>query len=192
MDQNRKPGVPPTKDISDLKARLGLKRPDGAAPAPVGPGPGSGPAAAGRPQPGGFPQQAGRPAPAPMPGHQAAPAAQAQPPAGMNPYAKMKAPTGGFDLRSADDGVPAASDSETIQVQVLGLTIGGPIHRGNNLELTWGTQPGQKYAVDTTANLNPPIQWQPIVTNTATGSSLSYTNNTTGTAQEFFRLRLVP
>ena len=22
----------------------------------------------------------------------------------MNPYAKMKAPTGGFDLRSADDG----------------------------------------------------------------------------------------
>jgi len=65
--------------------------------------------AAGRPQPGGFPQQAGRPAPAPMPGQQAAPAAQAQPPAGMNPYAKMKAPTGGFDLRSADDGVPAAS-----------------------------------------------------------------------------------
>ena len=32
MDQNRKPGVPPTKDISDLKARLGLKRPDGQAP----------------------------------------------------------------------------------------------------------------------------------------------------------------
>jgi hypothetical protein len=95
-------------------------------------------------------------------------------------------------VRVTDNGVPAASDSETIQVQVLGLTIGGPIHRGNNLELTWGTQPGQKYAVDTTANLNTPIQWQPIVTNTATGPSLSYTNNTTGTAQEFFRLRLVP
>jgi hypothetical protein len=47
-----------------------------------------------------------------MPGPQAAaarPAAapQAAPPAGMNPYAKMKAPTGGFDLRSADDGIPA-------------------------------------------------------------------------------------
>jgi hypothetical protein len=106
VDQNRKPGVPPTKDISDLKARLGLKRPDGGAPAP------GGPAAAGRPQPGGFPQaQPGR---APVPGPQAArpaaaPAPQAQPPAGMNPYAKMKAPTGGFDLRSADDGMPAAS-----------------------------------------------------------------------------------
>ncbi len=27
----------------------------------------------------------------------------------MNPYAKMKAPTGGFDLRAADDGIPAAN-----------------------------------------------------------------------------------
>jgi hypothetical protein len=103
VDQNRKPGVPPSKDISDLKARLGLKRPDGAAPAPT--------PAAGRPiQPGGFAQQ---PVRAPVPGPQAArpaPAPQAaQQPAGMNPYAKMKAPTGGFDLRSADDGIPAAN-----------------------------------------------------------------------------------
>jgi len=112
VDQNRKPGVPPTKDISDLKARLGLKRPDGAAPAPGGPGQGSGPVAGGRPQQaGGFPQQ--QPGRAPVPGPQAArpaaPAPQAQAPAGMNPYSKMKAPTGGFDLRSADDGIPAAS-----------------------------------------------------------------------------------
>ena len=109
MDQNRKPGVPPTKDISDLKARLGLKRPDGAAPAPGGPGPG--PAAGGRPQPAGFPQQQ-QPGRGPVPGPQAArpaPAPAAAPPAGMNPYAKMKAPTGGFDLRSADDGLPAAN-----------------------------------------------------------------------------------
>ena len=27
----------------------------------------------------------------------------------MNPYAGMKAPQGGFDLRSADDGIPAAN-----------------------------------------------------------------------------------
>ena len=32
-----------------------------------------------------------------------------RPPAGMNPYAKMKAPTGGFDLRAVDDGIPAAN-----------------------------------------------------------------------------------
>jgi len=104
VDQNRKPGVPPTKDISDLKARLGLKRPDGQAPAPT--------PAGGRPQmpPGGFGQQPGRaPAPAPVPAPQAARPAPQAAPAGMNPYSKMKAPTGGFDLRSADDGIPAAN-----------------------------------------------------------------------------------
>jgi hypothetical protein len=51
---------------------------------------------------------------APVPG--AAPAAApraaapgqpaAAPPKGMNPYANMKAPTGGFDLRTIDDGAP--------------------------------------------------------------------------------------
>jgi hypothetical protein len=122
VDQNRKPGVPPTKDISDLKARLGLKRPDGAAPAPVGPGPGTGPnpAAGARPQPG-FGQQPGR-APAPIPAPQAArPAAApaAAPPAGMNPYAKMKAPTGGFDLKTADDGIPAANVRQGRSTAVL-------------------------------------------------------------------------
>lgn len=115
MDQNRKPGVPPTKDISDLKARLGLKRPDGGpAGAPV---PGGMPPAAGRPAPGapGQPFQApqsGRvaagPGPGPAPGapRPAAPAPAAPPPAGMNPYANMRAPQGGFDLRTIDDGVP--------------------------------------------------------------------------------------
>jgi len=111
VDQNRKPGVPPSKDISDLKARLGLKRPDGAAPGgPAGPG---GPAAAARPAPAGFPQ----PGRAPMPGQGSGPVAAPRPaapaaapqPAGMNPYSGMKAPQGGFDLRTIDDGVPAAN-----------------------------------------------------------------------------------
>jgi hypothetical protein len=105
VDQNRKPGVPPTKDISDLKARLGLKRPDGAQPGAPGPGgiPPRGPAP-------GFPQQPGR-APTPAVGAPQARAAQpaapaAPPPAGMNPYANMRAPQGGFDLRTIDDGAP--------------------------------------------------------------------------------------
>jgi hypothetical protein len=109
VDQNRKPGVPPTKDISDLKARLGLKRPEGqpGAPAPGGMPP-RGPAP-GAP----FPQQPGR-APTPAIGapqarapQAAAPqAAPAAAPAGMNPYANMRAPQGGFDLRTIDDGAP--------------------------------------------------------------------------------------
>jgi hypothetical protein len=94
VDQNRKPGAPPAKDISDLKARLGLKRPDAAAPAPA-PG-------IARPTgvlPAGFPGQG------PIPG--AAPAPQpAQPPAALDPYASMKPQQGMFDLRTIDDGAP--------------------------------------------------------------------------------------
>jgi hypothetical protein len=96
VDQNRKPGAPPAKDISDLKARLGLKRPDAAGPAPA-PGPGLA-----RPTgvlPAGFPGQG------PIPG--AAPAPQpAQPPAALDPYAGMKPQQGMFDLRTIDDGAP--------------------------------------------------------------------------------------
>ena len=121
MDQNRKPGVPPSKDISDLKARLGLKRPDGAgAPGAPAPGPG-GPA---RPASGGFPQQAGR---APVPGPQAArPAPQAAPPAAANPYSGMKAPKGGFEIRSADDGIPAANvrSGRSTAVLITAVVVG--------------------------------------------------------------------
>ena len=107
MDQNRKPGVPPSKDINDLKARLGLQRPAAGAPgAPAGAAP-----QPARPVPGpGFGQPAAR---GPIPGPAAAPAPGARPasapPAGINPYANMKAPTGGFDLRTIDDGAPVAN-----------------------------------------------------------------------------------
>jgi hypothetical protein len=98
VDQNRKPGAPPAKDISDLKARLGLKRPDAA--------PGPAPAPAGLPA--GFPQPARAPIPGARPVAQA-PAAPAAPPAGLDPYAGMKPQAGAFDLRTIDDGVPAVS-----------------------------------------------------------------------------------
>jgi hypothetical protein len=104
VDQNRKPGAPPAKDISDLKARLGLKRPDAGpagGPAPA-PGPAAaGPAAAPRPAglPAGFPQAPGRAMP------QAAPQPAAPPPA-HDPYAGMKPQQGVFDLRTIDDGAP--------------------------------------------------------------------------------------
>jgi hypothetical protein len=98
VDQNRKPGAPPPKDISDLKARLGLKRPDAA---PAGPVPGPAGSAA-RPtgvMPAGFPQ-------GPMPGSVHAAPAQAAPPAAHDPFAGMKPQAGQFDLRTIDDGVP--------------------------------------------------------------------------------------
>ena len=96
MDQNRKPGAPPAKDISDLKARLGLKRPD-AAPAP---GPGAPRPVGGLPA--GFPQGPGHA----MPGAQHAAQAPAAPPAAHDPYAGMRPQQGAFDLRTIDDGMP--------------------------------------------------------------------------------------
>jgi hypothetical protein len=128
VEQNRKPGA--SKDISDLKARLGLKRPEAAAPGPANPN-------AGIPAPG-FPAQAGN---APMAGMQtmmgrqgaaaasapmAAPAAASAPPAGMDPYARMKASAGGFDLRTIDDGQPAVNvrSGRGKAVLVTGVIVG--------------------------------------------------------------------
>src|SRR3954451_24668268 len=115
VEQPKKPGAAPTKDISDLKARLGLRRPDAGGPgmapgqAPVGFGSpmGGHPGAATLPgRPGaGFPGAAGAARPAAQ-----APMAQpaAPPPSApaLNPFAGMQPQQGRFDLRSIDDGVP--------------------------------------------------------------------------------------
>jgi hypothetical protein len=95
-------------------------------------------------------------------------------------------------VRVTDTGAPPASDSETITIHVLsGLVITGTRRNGTNLEMSWGTQAGQKYAIEYTGNLNPPRTWTPLETNTAVGASLSYTNATTNALQRYFRLRQV-
>ena len=110
MEQPKKPGAAPTKDISDLKARLGLRRPDAGmpgAPAPMpGQAPMGGPQAAPARGPGpGFPGQAAAPRPGmPGPAAQAAPVAAAAP--HVDPFAGMRPQQGRFDLRSIDDGMP--------------------------------------------------------------------------------------
>jgi hypothetical protein len=117
VEQPKKPGAAPTKDISDLKARLGLRKPDAAPPM----GPGGGMQGGMQQVPGGAPMQV------PMPGHipgapgrapaaappgvgpragVPAPIAQAAPAPVLNPYASMKPQQGHFDLRSIDDGMP--------------------------------------------------------------------------------------
>jgi hypothetical protein len=94
-------------------------------------------------------------------------------------------------VRVTDNGAPAASDSETITVQVLpapGFTAG--TRRGDNFELTWGTHPGKRYAIEYKDDLSAPA-WTPLQTNTAAGLTFSYTNATGGALQRFFRLRVV-
>jgi hypothetical protein len=84
------------------------------------------------------------------------------------------------------------SDFEAITVEVLPApSFTQSVRNGENLELSWGTRAGKKYAVDATADLNPPIVWIPLQTNTALGNTMSYTNATTNGVQSFFRIRNV-
>jgi hypothetical protein len=96
-------------------------------------------------------------------------------------------------VRVTDTGTPPASDAETIAVTVLSDgSFTGTALRGTNFEMQWATQAGKKYSVDYTASLNGPIVfWTPLVTNTAPGNSLTYTNATTNALQRFFRIRVV-
>jgi hypothetical protein len=95
-------------------------------------------------------------------------------------------------VRVTDSGAPAASDSETITVEVIARPgFSSSVRNGNNFELTWGTRPGTKYAVDYTDNLNAPTTWTPLGTNTAAGNSLSFTNSGFPGVQRFFRIRTV-
>jgi hypothetical protein len=94
-------------------------------------------------------------------------------------------------IRVTDNGVPAKSDFESITVEVLAAPdFTSSVRNGNNLELTWGTRAGKSYAVDYKDDLNAE-QWTPLGTNTAVGSSLSFTSVTTNAPQGFFRIRTV-
>ena len=94
-------------------------------------------------------------------------------------------------VRVTDNGVPVLTDFETISVQVIaGPSFTSTVRRGTNLELTWGTQAGRQYAVDYKNDLNA-ATWTPLVTNTATGNFLSFTNPTTSPPMRFYRIRLV-
>jgi hypothetical protein len=95
-------------------------------------------------------------------------------------------------VRVTDNGAPPASDFETIVVEVLPApSFASSVRDGDNLVLAWGTRAGKSYAVDYTGDLNPPIVWTPLKTNTATGDSLTFTNTATNGLQGFFRIRTV-
>ena len=109
MEQPKKPGP---RDITDLKARLGLNRGPAAGGQPAARAPFPGPPGGGMPAPppqpfppqggGGFPAPGGPP---PAMGGGYAPQAPAP-----DPYASMRPPPGRqFDLRPVDDGVPVES-----------------------------------------------------------------------------------
>jgi hypothetical protein len=153
LEQPKKPGG--ARDITDLKARLGLNKgagvpggpvpgaPPPGAPAPRAPFPGAPAPVPGAPPPGfgvpgaapppGFgapPPMGGAPAPSPFPAPGGAPLGMpAQAPAPhLDPFASMRPPEGRqFDLRPVDDGVPAENvrSGASKAVLVVGLVLFG-------------------------------------------------------------------
>jgi hypothetical protein len=99
--------------------------------------------------------------------------------------------TNTMTIRVTDNGTPALNDSETITVEVLAApSFTSSLRNGDNVELTWRTRAGKKYAVDYKNDLNA-LSWTPLWTNTALGNSLSFTNASTNGPQRFFRIRTV-
>jgi hypothetical protein len=99
--------------------------------------------------------------------------------------------TNTMTIRVTDNGTPALNDSETITVEVLAApSFTSSLRNGDNVELTWRTRAGKKYAVDYKNDLNA-LSWTPLWTNTALGDSLSFTNASTNAPQRFFRIRTV-
>jgi hypothetical protein len=112
-------------------------------------------------------------------------------PDGSFSYTPSAVGTNNVTVRVIDSGSPSLSDTETFTVEVLAApNFSNSVRNGNNLELTWGTRAGKKYAVDFKNDLNA-ANWTPLWTNTATGNSLTFTNVTTNAPQSFFRIRTV-
>jgi hypothetical protein len=111
--------------------------------------------------------------------------------AGLFTWTPSAVGTNSITVRVTDSGSPAASDTETITVEVLAApSFTSSLRNGDNIELIWGTRAGKKYAVDYKTDLNA-AQWTPLWTNIATGNYLSFTNVATNSPQSFFRIRTV-
>src|SRR6185503_14931957 len=77
--------------------------------------------------------------------------------------------TNSVTVRVVDNGVPPLGDFETITVEVLSAPrFATSLRNGDNLELSWSTRAGKKYAVDYKGDLNT-VPWTPLWTNTALG-----------------------
>jgi len=109
---------------------------------------------------------------------------------GVFRWTPLAAGTYSLTVRVTDNGTPPRSATETISVEVLpGLDFSHTALHGGRFEMTWATQPGMTYILDHKSDLGAPA-WTPLWTNTAWGTSLSYTHSTAEAPQRFFRLRL--
>ncbi len=95
-------------------------------------------------------------------------------------------------IRVTDNGAPAQSDTESINIEVLDRpAFTGFTRNGGNLELAWDSRPGRSYRVEYKDDLTAPA-WTFLQDVTAAGNTLSFTNGTAAPAQRFFRVTVLP
>ena len=91
-------------------------------------------------------------------------------------------------LRVTDNGVPPASDTKTLAVQVLPALRAGLRQAGSQVTLTFPTVAGRMYRVEFKNTLDAPA-WTPLGSDIlATGMSLSFSDDLGGSAARFYRV----
>ena len=98
-------------------------------------------------------------------------------------------------VRVTDDGAPPLNDSRTFKVTVLAspeLRFTNITPAGNgSVTFSWATQPQKTYRVSYKTNLNQPV-WIPLVDLPSSGTTLSFTNDTTTDTQRYFHVEMLP
>jgi hypothetical protein len=88
------------------------------------------------------------------------------------------------------DGTTTLTSSPAVALTVaVSQPISSPGLNGSKFSLSFNTEVGPSYVIDTTTNLAP-ANWVPVSTNAGTGGLISVTNAISSTSQGFYRVRL--
>lgn len=95
----------------------------------------------------------------------------------------------------ADNGVPQLSATQAFTVFVLrpatpALTLPALTNGVFNLRVTGDS--GPDYILLGTTNLNPPVTWQPLITNVSAVPPFTFTDPATNASSKFYRVQIAP
>lgn len=124
------------------------------------------------------------------------PAAQVQPNTGLFSWLTTDLDaqtTNHFVVQVADSGTPVLSASQEFSVVVVDRPlITSIVMTSAVVSVTWSAVPGQSYQLQYATNLTE-VDWNAVVPNViALGGSLTHTNGTSGRAQQFYRVLVLP
>ena len=105
-------------------------------------------------------------------------------------------PGDSFTYTATDSYGAANTGTVTVFINLTGQSynsLTAPVVLGNgNVAMSFAGIPGDKYALDWTHSLTPPVTWLPLVTNTAAANGLLFYTNTPSGGNDFYRTRYTP